>query len=148
MSCKSVPSCYGECNSCSVCENINISESDSKFFKHDSFNILKDECVVFRKGNISAIDGNFFNQFPETNRIYFEYITTKLKVSGKNIPNRKLVFIKFLRSIIHDVTKIKAFKSLEKLRQLEIIFCDLFGHEINQTTWKYDLKLEKIIVKK
>lgn len=146
LNCKERQGCYAECTTCSICVNVNLSAKDYESFKTQEFNILNNECVVFSKGDVGVVNGDFFKQFPNTRRMYFERVLLSLKPSEKISSHQKMLFLMFLHSTLNDHTRTNALQSLVNLEKLEIIQSRLNGLEIDESLLENNSKLRSFVM--
>lgn len=146
LNCRQRQGCYAECSTCSICENVNLSGKDYEAFKTQEFNILSNECIVFSKGDVGVVNGDFFKQFPSTRRMYFESVNLSLKSSEKVFPQQKLLFLMFLHSTLNDNVRTNALHSLVNLEKLEIIQSRLDSPGIDESLLEKNSKLRSFVM--
>lgn len=146
QSCKQKVGCYAECSTCAVCEDLNLTPEDYESFKAQEYYILDNQCVVFSKSDMGVVNSDFFKQFPNTRRMYFERTVLSLKSSEKVQPHEKMLFLMFLHSTLNDNLQTNALNSLVNLEKLEIIQSDLTSRKMDDFLLKKNMKLRSFVM--
>lgn len=129
---------------CIVCKNVKISEAETESFVTEKFNILNDECVVFKNSNLGVVNGDFFKQFPRTKVMIMIGVDLSLKRSENLLVNPNLKYLEIQLSEIKDNNQTNAFHSLIDLKSFTLVSCNFENTTIDSELLSMNSELREL----
>lgn len=129
---------------CATCKNVKISEEDSESFITEKFNILNEECVVFKNSNLGIVNGDFFKQFPKTKVMIMTGVELSLKPSENLLVNSNYKYLEIEESDIKDNNHTNAFHSLIDLNSFALVSCNIQNTTIDDELLKMNSELRDL----
>lgn len=129
---------------CIACRNVKISEAETESFVTEKFNILNEECVVFKNSNLGVVNGDFFKQFPRTKVMIMIGVDLSLRRSENLLVNPNLKYLEIQLSEIKDNNQTNAFHSLIDLRSLTLDSCYFENTTIDSELLRMNSELREL----
>lgn len=129
---------------CISCKNVKFTEADSESFITQKFNILNEECVVFKNANLGVVNGDFFKQFPKTKVMIMSGVDLSLKPSENLLVNPNLKYLEIERSEIKDNNQTNAFHSLIDLKSFSLVSCNIENTTIDGDLLRMNSELREL----
>lgn len=129
---------------CISCRNVKISEADAESFVTKKFDILNEECVVFKNSNLGVVNGDFFKQFPITKVMIMIGVDLSLKRSENLLVNPNLKYLEIQLSEIKHNNHTNAFHSLIDLKSLALDSCNFENTTIDSEFLRMNSELKEL----
>lgn len=129
---------------CLVCQNVSIKDNDVNAFKSTAFNISNAQCVVFNGGDVGVVNGDFFKQFPSTEKMLFLSVTLNLNSSDTVKIHNYLGMLGIINSNVKGTRFTNALHPLCNLKQFVMASCILEYPTIDRNLLEKNYKLESV----